>query len=236
MELRLGSRSEEWYQGYVKTQGTIPDGLPRNDMGFLGRQDNCTAVIPSQTVTSSDLQWSLESETSKTVISESSNGTASLQSSPVAPSMQSPLRDQATTQSPLPKSNDQPPPRTRTDSIRSTETAGDRNVETIVTEAAGRVINAMSRIMDRNQPRQQQQLDEGVDMMDPNSELCGRKKELLQKIFTAALDQLSSDQSATKVASDPQAEAGKERWFTCSHCPKRTRLRCEMKLVTSPHF
>lgn len=231
----LLKKSEEWYQEYVKTQTAIPDGLPRNDMGFFGRQDSCTAVIPSQTVTSSDFQWSLESETSKTVISESSHGTASLQSSPVAPPMQSPLHDQATTQSPLLKSNDQPPPRMKTDSIRSTETARDRNVGTIVTEAAGSVINAMSKLMDRNQHRQQQQLDEGVDMMNPNSELCGRKKELLQKIFAAALDQLSSDQSATKVPSDPQPEAGKESWFTCTHCPKRTRLRCEMKKHQKRH-
>lgn len=227
--LRHGSRSEEWYQGYAKTQETMPDGLPRNDMGFFGQQDGCTAVIPSQTVTSSDFQWSLESESSKTVISESSNRSASLQSSPVAPPMQSPLHAQVTTQSPLFKSNDQPPPRMRTDSIRSTETARDTNVETSVTEAAGNVINAMSKLMDRNQHKQQQQLDEGVDMMDPNSDLCGRKKELLQKIFAAALDQLSSDQSATRVASDPQPEAGKKGWFTCDNCPKRTRLRCEMK-------
>lgn len=227
--LRHGSRSEEWYQEYAKTQEAMPDGLPHNDMGFFGQQDGCTAVIPSQIVTSSDFQWSLESESSKIVMSGSSNRSESLQSSPVAPPMQSPLRDQTATQSPLFKSNDQPPPRMKTDSIRSTETAKDTNVETSVTEAAGSVINAMSKLMDCTQQRQQQQLDEGVDMMDPNSELCDRKKELLQKIFAAALDKLSSDQSANKVASDPQPEAGKESWFTCDNCPKRTRLRCEMK-------
>ena len=123
----------------------------------------------------------------------------------------------------------------QTDNTRSEKT------EDVVSEAAVNVINAMTKVINSKKRRKSQQTDE-VDMTDPNPELCDRKKELLQKIFLAAVDRLSSDSDSRpkaedpggQIVSDPESEASKEDCLKCEFCPKRTRLRCEMKYAHSP--
>ncbi|KAI9934428.1 hypothetical protein ASPWEDRAFT_175157 [Aspergillus wentii DTO 134E9] len=109
-------------------------------------------------------------------------------------------------------------------------------MEDIVSEAAGNMINALTKIMNSNQ-RRRSQGEDGEDMMDQGTELCDRKREMLQRILSAALDKLSTPSGSTQVslsgASDPILD--KKDWIQCDRCPKRTRLRCEMKKHKKRH-
>lgn len=95
--------------------------------------------------------------------------------------------------------------------------------ETIVAEAAGSVLDAMSRIMSNNR-RLSHQTDEGIDITDPHSDL---RSQLLHKIFSAAWERVSSSNGSSQVKS----EGDKGGWHRCKYCSKRTRRQCEMKYV-----
>lgn len=103
----------------------------------------------------------------------------------------------------------------------------------IVAEAAMNVVDAMTRLMDSSPRKKSHQ--ETPKAKTPGAEnttsLQDRKKEVLQKILSAALEQLgapSPDSAGTEV-SVPIAETDNERPFLCSVCHKRTRLLCELK-------
>lgn len=102
-------------------------------------------------------------------------------------------------------------------------------MEEMVAEAAVNMINAMTKIMNSNQRRRSQQADDANEMSDQHAGLSDRKREVLQKILSTALDQLSGH---PEKANGPASQVGgtsKKEWIQCEFCSKRTRLRCEMK-------
>lgn len=114
------------------------------------------------------------------------------------------------------------PPGNRNDS--ATERANIKP-EAFVADAADNLINAMTKMMNSRGRRSSQQSDEGIEIEPENPQLSQPQRQMLQKVLSAALERLSDDASPT--ASDPSD--GKDGWFQCDICSKRTRLRCEMK-------
>ncbi|PYH99519.1 C2H2 type zinc finger domain protein [Aspergillus ellipticus CBS 707.79] len=110
-------------------------------------------------------------------------------------------------------------------------------MDDMVNEAAVNMINAMTKSMNTNQRRQSHQSEEGEELVESNAELSDRKREMLQRIFSAALDQLSGNPSPGHLASQEVAddESDKKGWIQCEVCTKRTRLRCEMKKHKKRH-
>ncbi|PWY71455.1 hypothetical protein BO70DRAFT_321257 [Aspergillus heteromorphus CBS 117.55] len=110
-------------------------------------------------------------------------------------------------------------------------------MDDMVNEAAVNMINAMTKSMNTNQRRQSHQSDDVGMLLDQNAELSDRKREMLQRIFSAALDQLSGNPGPSHTASQeaPDDESDKKSWFQCEFCTKRTRLRCEMKKHKKRH-
>lgn len=173
-----------------------------------------SGIIPSQTIMNSE-----SPETFSRPIPDfysDGNRTASLSSSPTRPLHGLP-------ELPIFKSPDQ------TSVSRTTNGKAD----TAVAEAADNVISALTKVVNSNQRKQNQQTDEGIELADSNSGLCNRKRELLLKILGTAYHRLSdpeSAQSSPRIA-DLQSETGKEEGFKCRYCSKRTRLRCEIKYI-----
>ena len=99
----------------------------------------------------------------------------------------------------------------------------------MVTEAAVNMINAMTKNMDSNQRRRSQQAEDASEMGDQHAGLSDRKREVLQKILSTALDHLSSHSDQASVHVTQVDDASKKGWIQCEFCSKRTRLRCEMK-------
>lgn len=114
------------------------------------------------------------------------------------------------------------PPGDRNDSATH---RGNTKPETFVADAAGNLINAMTKMMNSRGRRPSHQSDEGIEIEPENTQLSQPQRQMLQKVLSAALERLSDDTSST--ASDPSDE--KNGWFQCDICFKRTRLRCEMK-------
>lgn len=106
------------------------------------------------------------------------------------------------------------------------------NPETFVSDAAENLITAMTKKI--NNRRQQSTSDEGIDLSD-NPNLSPPQRQMLQKVLLAALDRLSDDSvPPTQIPTPAPAPAPvpselKQDGFQCDICPKRTRLRCEMK-------
>lgn len=97
--------------------------------------------------------------------------------------------------------------------------------EIFVTNAADNLINAVTRMMNNRSRRPSANSDEGIEVEAENAQLSTIQREMLQKVFSAALDRLSTDASSnTQDGTD-----NKQDWFQCDICSKRTRLRCEMK-------
>lgn len=115
-------------------------------------------------------------------------------------------------------------PRPRSESLTERETA---NSEIFVTNAADNLINAMKRMMNNHARRPSQNSDERIEVDAENTQLSQVQRQMLQKVFSAALDRLSTDTSS----STSDGADNKQAWFQCDICSKRTRLRCEMKYV-----
>lgn len=96
--------------------------------------------------------------------------------------------------------------------------------EAFVSDAADNLINVMTKMMNGRGRRPSQQSDEGVDVESGNSQLSPPQRQMLQKVFSVALERLSDE-----VPSAPESSDDKQDWFECDICSKRTRLRCEMK-------
>jgi hypothetical protein len=94
-----------------------------------------------------------------------------------------------------------------------------------VIDAADNLINAMTKMMNKGGRKSSQNIDEGIDLEPDNAQLSQPQRQMLQKVLSVALERLSDDNDST--AQDPNSD--KRGWFQCDACPKRTRLRCEMK-------
>lgn len=124
----------------------------------------------------------------------------------------------------------EPGPRNRKPSISTSRgTTRHDKMEDMVTEAAVNMINAMTKIMDSNQRRRSQQADHAGKMGDQHAGLSDRKREVLQKILSTALDHLSSHSDHVHGHATRVHDTSQNGWIQCEFCSKRTRLRCEMK-------
>ncbi|EAU38687.1 predicted protein [Aspergillus terreus NIH2624] len=127
---------------------------------------------------------------------------------------------------------------TNHDPLTATQSGLSKNdrMDEMVNEAATNMINAMTKMINSNQRRRSHVTEDGEDI-EENVELTGQKKEMLQRILSAALERLSGDpapaQTSTQNASDSNAD--KRGWIQCEFCSKRTRLRCEMKKHQKRH-
>ncbi|GAD92671.1 predicted protein [Paecilomyces variotii No. 5] len=113
----------------------------------------------------------------------------------------------------------------------------------IVAEAALNVVDAMTRLMDSGQRRQshQEELKAKAASAEKAAALQDRKKEMLQKILSAALEHLGSrspDTAGTDggISENPSAvsnaaAADDEKPYKCGLCHRRTRLSCELTFV-----
>ncbi|KAJ5092191.1 hypothetical protein NUU61_007061 [Penicillium alfredii] len=99
-----------------------------------------------------------------------------------------------------------------------------------VTDAADNLINAMTKMMNSRGRRGSQYIDEGIDVEPENVQLSQLQRQMLQRVFSVALDRLSEGAPA-----DEDAGSEKQGWFQCESCPKLTRLRCEMKKHQKRH-
>lgn len=120
----------------------------------------------------------------------------------------------------------------------SSETRIERSIaspETFVSDAADKLITAMTKKINNRPRRQSYNSDEGIDLEPENPNLSQPQRQILQKVLLAALDRLSDDTSATPTPAPIPAPvptsvpAETKEGFQCDICPKRTRLRCEMK-------
>ncbi|KAJ5177517.1 Zinc finger C2H2 [Penicillium coprophilum] len=100
-----------------------------------------------------------------------------------------------------------------------------------VTDAADNLINAMTKMMNNRGRRSSQNTDEGIDLGADAAQLSQPQRQMLQKVLSVALERLSDDNQS--IAQDHDNE--KRDWFQCDACPKRTRLRCEMKKHQKRH-
>lgn len=111
------------------------------------------------------------------------------------------------------------------------DTARNGKMDDMVNEAAVNMINAMTKAMNTNERRRSQQSESGDEIVDQNVELSDRKRDMLQRILSAALDRLSGPSGSSHAPSQatPDEDREKKGWIQCEFCTKRTRLRCEMK-------
>ncbi|KAF9894221.1 hypothetical protein FE257_007723 [Aspergillus nanangensis] len=110
-------------------------------------------------------------------------------------------------------------------------------MDDMVSEAAANMLNAMTKMINSNQRRRSHQTEDGEDVVSNSAELTGQKKEMLQKILSAALERLSGNSGPGQVNSSDLRESGPDQkgWIQCEFCSKRTRLRCEMKKHKKRH-
>ncbi|KAL2824518.1 hypothetical protein BDW59DRAFT_162405 [Aspergillus cavernicola] len=108
-------------------------------------------------------------------------------------------------------------------------------MDDMVGEAAVSVINAMTKMINNHQ-RRRSHLGED-DIAEPEGELSDRNREILQKILITASGLLSGNSGPINSISQESAVAGSDKtgWIQCEFCPKRTRLRCEMKKHKKRH-
>ncbi|CAI7611980.1 unnamed protein product [Penicillium glandicola] len=98
-----------------------------------------------------------------------------------------------------------------------------------VVDAADNLINAMTKMMNSRGRRSSQNMDEGIDLGTDATQLSQPQRQMLQKVLSVALERLSDENEATAQDHDNE----KRGWFQCDACPKQTRLRCEMKVLTT---
>ncbi|KAI9044605.1 putative C2H2 finger domain protein [Aspergillus affinis] len=129
----------------------------------------------------------------------------------------------------------EPPSQDRKPSLSASRgnTRNDK-MDDMITEAAVNMINAMTKIMNSNQRRRSQQADDASET-DDQHELSDRKREVLQKILSTALDQLSGHGNQTHAHTAPADNTNEKGWIQCEFCSKCTRLRCEMKKHKKRH-
>lgn len=111
-------------------------------------------------------------------------------------------------------------------------------MENMVSEMATNMVNAMARMMNsssndngNSQRRHSHHMGDKVETLGGNDGLSDQKREIMQKILSAALDQVSGNPEPSQADSQtvPDSKSDKKGWIQCEFCTKRTRLRCEMK-------
>lgn len=112
-----------------------------------------------------------------------------------------------------------------TTSLDSSAERGITRPDGSVADAADNLINAMTKVLNNRGRRSSQNIDEGIGLETDAAQLSHPQRQMLQKVFSVALERLSSDNEV--AVQDPDSE--KRGWFQCDACPKQTRLRCEMK-------
>ncbi|KAL2004973.1 hypothetical protein VTN00DRAFT_2823 [Thermoascus crustaceus] len=115
----------------------------------------------------------------------------------------------------------------------------------VVAEAAMNVVDAMTKMMTSSPRRQgsKGQTDRRNSIDRDEAALCNKRKEMIQMILSAALEQLGGGQTPGSAAthdktcktSGHETEPKEERVFKCDFCPKTTRLRCELKKHMKRH-
>lgn len=96
--------------------------------------------------------------------------------------------------------------------------------QVFVSGAADNLIHSMTKMMNPRRQRSSQLTDEGIDVEPETAPLSQPQRHMLRKVLSTALERLSDD-----TQSIDDTDTGKLGWFQCDSCPKRTRLRCEMK-------
>ncbi|PLB44724.1 hypothetical protein P170DRAFT_439974 [Aspergillus steynii IBT 23096] len=239
----LLKRSHDWYETCVKPReitSSIAEHLSEVKYALEANQGpmlKCTmgqtaldsiGIVQSEQVSRSFGNLMLDSTHDTFAAHKSDRGQISRQS--ISEASQS-------TDSAVPKTASMEPPATNRKPSISTSRGNTRHdrMEDMVTEAAVNMINAMTKIMDSNQRRRSQQADDASEMGDPHAGLSDRKREVLQKILSTALDHLSSHSDPASVHVTQVDDASKKGWIQCEFCSKRTRLRCEMKKHKKRH-
>ncbi|KAB8267735.1 hypothetical protein BDV30DRAFT_219477 [Aspergillus minisclerotigenes] len=117
-------------------------------------------------------------------------------------------------------------------------------MENMVSEMATNMVNAMARMMNsssndngNSQRRHSHHMGDKVETLGRNGGLSDQKREIMQKILSAALDQVSGNPEPSQADSQtvPESKSDKKGWIQCEFCTKRTRLRCEMKKHKKRH-
>ncbi|EPS26002.1 hypothetical protein PDE_00938 [Penicillium oxalicum 114-2] len=104
---------------------------------------------------------------------------------------------------------------------------------TSISDAADNLINAMTKMMNARGRRSSQHSDEGIEIETEGTDLPQPKRQMLQKILATALERLSEKPGVAPTMVESNED--KHDWFQCDVCPKRTRLRCEMKKHQKRH-
>ncbi|KAE8144170.1 hypothetical protein BDV25DRAFT_167505 [Aspergillus avenaceus] len=123
------------------------------------------------------------------------------------------------------------------------QVASQNKTEDMVSKMAASMVNAMATMLNNdnsadnnNQSSQQANIARELSTHHHNDELPDQKREILQKILSKALDQVSRNpmrQANAQPRPDPKSD--KRGWIQCEFCTKRTRLRCEMKKHKKRH-
>ncbi|KAJ5623775.1 Zinc finger C2H2 [Penicillium lagena] len=101
--------------------------------------------------------------------------------------------------------------------------------EAFLAGAADNLIRSMTRIISSRARKEGQKSNQGINLETDSAQLSKLQRHMLQKVLAAALERLSDENAA---AEDSEKTRG---WFQCDTCPKRTRLRCEMKKHQKRH-
>ena len=111
-------------------------------------------------------------------------------------------------------------------------------MENMVSEMATNMVNVMASMMNsssndsgNSQRRHSHHMGDKVKTLEGDDGLSDQKRDMMQKILSAALDQVSGSSEPSQAASQavPDSKSDKKGWIQCEFCAKRTRLRCEMK-------
>ncbi|KAH8433645.1 putative C2H2 finger domain protein [Aspergillus melleus] len=237
----LLKRSHEWYETYIKPQEmttSIAEHLPEVKYAMETNQDpklecpteptlDSFSMVPNEQVSRSFGNLILDSTYDTVAAPNPERFHASRQSMSDASEsidLSAPTTAKTESSSQYRKSS------------LSASRGNTRNdkMDDMITEAAGNMINAMTKIMNSNQRRRSQQADVASEIGDQH-ELSDRKREVLQKILSTALDQLSSHGDQANAHAAPVDNTNEKKWIQCEFCSKRTRLRCEMKKHKKRH-
>ncbi|KAF7594265.1 hypothetical protein BBP40_009817 [Aspergillus hancockii] len=118
-------------------------------------------------------------------------------------------------------------------------------MEEMVSEMATNMVSAMARMMNNgsgsdngnNQRRHSQEVGDIDELVEQDAELSDQKREMIQKILSAALNQVSGkpDPIKPRTQTVSGSKSDQKGWIQCEFCAKRTRLRCEMKKHKKRH-
>lgn len=204
---------------------------PILDSGFAAKTsqlETCNSVAPGQTMISAETAKPAESLVLNPIKSFSVQGgdcESNAFANQRAPSNPHPLELPALKSLDLPATMEQDTPTSQPSNGQNAK------IEGFVSDAAGNMVNVMTNIMNGNQRPWSRRLDSKNDTEEQRcDQLSSWKRDMLQKILSSALTQLSGSPKPNLPISDKtDGDPAKKDWVKCGQCPKRTRLPCEMK-------